>query len=127
MKSDYGNVFFSCLLLGFHQTGSTVQTDDQTAGGFGVQSSRMPCFFNLGLINGYFEYFFNPGHDFVGRRVGWFVQIYDSVFQVLGQRSIDRSRTAGQGSVVTSPDVQLIVILLFKYFLLSAKEASFYS
>ncbi len=87
----------------------------------------MPCFFNLDLINRYFEYFFNPGHDFVGRRVGWFVQIYDSVFQVLGERSVDRSRTAGQRSVVTSPYVQLIVILLFKYYLPSAKEASFCS
>jgi hypothetical protein len=47
------------------------------------------------LIFGYFEYLFNPCYYFVGRRVGWFIKIYDPVFQVFSQRSVYRSGAAG--------------------------------
>ncbi len=39
VESDYGNVFFSGLLLRFDQTGGSVDADDETTCCFGVQSA----------------------------------------------------------------------------------------
>jgi hypothetical protein len=70
----------------------------------------MPGFFGLTLKK-YSEDFLHPGNDLVGRRVGRFVKIDDSVLEVLGQRTVQRGRRHGDRGVVRSSHIQLIVIL----------------
>ncbi len=58
MKADDADVFLPRALLGFDESGSTVDADDETAGDFRVEGAGM-----TGLVDA--EDAFEPGDDFV--------------------------------------------------------------
>jgi hypothetical protein len=81
MQSVNANVFFSCPLLGFNQSGCSVDAHDQTTGNLRIKGSRV-----TGLL--YSKNPFNPSDNFVRARIGRFVEIENSAFNVLRQRPL---------------------------------------
>lgn len=68
VETNDTDIFFTGALLGFDETSCSVDTDDETAGDFGIQGTRVAGFFTS-------EDTFHPGDDFVGGRVGGFVEV----------------------------------------------------
>lgn len=88
MKTKDADVFFSCVLLGFHQSGRSVNTDNQTAGN--LQLIEMDSL----MMNGkqlqlkylrieratvaslvHSKNSFYPGHNFMAGRICGFVEV----------------------------------------------------
>jgi len=53
----------------------------------------------------------DPGNDFVGRRVGWLIEIDDTVLDVFFNGSLKRGVALGNGGVVAGLGVETVVIL----------------
>ena len=68
METDDADVFLAGTLLGFDETGGTVDTDNQTAGDFGVEGAGV-----AGLVDA--EDALDPGDDFVGGGIGGLVEV----------------------------------------------------
>ena len=52
-----------------------------------------------------------PGDNLVRGRVGWFVEVYDTVGKVVLQLALQRRRPGRDRGVVPRADVQLVVVL----------------
>jgi len=58
---------------------------------------------------------FDPANNFVGRRVGRFVEINDTVTEMLFESSCKRGRSCWKRSVMGCSDVKFVVVLEQKW------------
>ena len=80
METNDSNVFLPRRLLSFDQSCCSIDANDETACDFGIERSGMTCLFDT-------EDTFDPGDDFVGGGVGGFVEVDDSIGDVIGERT----------------------------------------
>lgn len=75
VEANDGDVFFSCSLLGFDKPCRAVDAHDQAAGDFGIESAAVAGLFHT-------QDALDPSDDLVGGRVGGFVEIDNSKFDI---------------------------------------------
>jgi hypothetical protein len=103
VESDDTDVFLSCTLLGFDESGGSVDTDDQTSSDLGVEGTRVTSLFAS-------EDSLHPGDDLVGRRVGGLVEVDHSGFDVRGEVSLERGASGGDRGEVGGSDEEFVVV-----------------
>lgn len=104
VEADDADVLFTGTLLAFHQASRTISADDQAASDFGVKSSTMPGLFNTKNTS-------DPGDNFVGRGVGGLVQVHHTILDIRLDVTLQGAATDGEGRIVPSANIQLVVIL----------------
>jgi hypothetical protein len=87
------NVLFTGRLLGFYKSSGSFETNDKTSCDLGIKGSGVSGLLNL-------QDFFDPGDHLMGTWIGRFVEIHDSILEILLERSLKWSRTGGNWSVM---------------------------
>jgi hypothetical protein len=90
-------------LLGFGQSGGSLETDNEAAGDLGVEGARVP-----GLLH--IEDLLDPGDDLVGAGIGGLVEVDDSVFEVFLDGPLEGGVSGGDGGVVRGEDIHEMVV-----------------
>lgn len=103
VQPDDADVLFTRSLLGFGQSGGSLETDDEAAGDLGIEGARV-----AGLLN--IQDLLDPGDDFVGAGIGGLVEVDDTVLQVLLEGPLERGVSGGDGSVVSGEDIHEMVV-----------------
>ena len=104
VKSVNAHVFLAGSLLGFNQSGSSLNTHNEASSYFGIQCSRMSCLFNS-------QNSFDPCHHLVGTWIRRFVNINESRFYIIRQLTFQGWGSIWQGGVVISANIEFIKIL----------------
>lgn len=53
---------------------------------------------------------FDPRDDLMGTGIGWLIQVNDTVFKIILERSFKGSGSCGNGSVVVSEHIHLVIV-----------------
>jgi len=82
VKSDNADVFFPGALLWFDESSGSINTHNEASCDFGIECAGMTGFLDS-------EDTFEPGDNFVGWGVGWFVEVdHAGSIQLSGEDSL---------------------------------------
>mmetsp|Transcript_10808 Transcript_10808/g.17906 ORF Transcript_10808/g.17906 Transcript_10808/m.17906 type:complete len:230 (-) Transcript_10808:152-841(-) len=104
MKAHYTDVLLTCRLLCLDQPRGAVNAHNKTASHLWIQCSRVTRLFDA-------QDSLDPRNNFVRRRIGGFVEVNDSVTQMLIERSGQRRRTRRKWCVVGGTHMKFMVVL----------------
>ena len=103
VESDDTDVFLSCTLLGFDESGGSVDTDDQASSDLGIEGTGVTSLLTS-------KDSLHPGDDFVGRRVGGLVEVDHSGLDIRGKVSLERGTSGGDRGEVGGSNKEFVVV-----------------
>jgi hypothetical protein len=104
VKPDNADVLLTSTLLGLDQTGSSVNTDNQTTGNLGIESTTVTSLLNT-------EDTLDPSNNFVTTGIGRFVEVDDTTGDVRLDIALQGRATSRNGSVMSATHKKLVVVL----------------
>uniref|UniRef100_A0A0A0LVL6 Uncharacterized protein n=1 Tax=Cucumis sativus TaxID=3659 RepID=A0A0A0LVL6_CUCSA len=103
MQPSNTHVLFTRTLLRFHKPRGSINAHNQVPSYLRIKSTTMTGFINP-------KNPLNPSHNFMRRRISWFIKIENAIPDILSKRPFERQITRRQWSVMTSTYIKTVIV-----------------